>query len=682
MYNPQILENIQKSAHTGNLTQLTNEYKISIPVDDYETIALSAKIAELVTGLTPSNNQLYAAYQMFKGMTIEMPTGDGKTLAGLITLLSWVRTGKAATYLTANDYLAERDFNFFKQVVEKIELKIILLNDKTPQADLKDADIVVADSYTLIHNFLEECNSADKCYMLTDCLLVDEFDTVLIDTSFEPSRIPKKVAFDHDMFNKVDNIVCKYRDKILTNKEIGLILEELGFDYKAYYKNSDHIRDMILDCHNAWKYKENEHYIVDNDKIQLLDKQGRKSNKVLYRFMQTAIEKRHNLEYTEPSEGVIGITYEGLINLYNGVVSGMSGTLATEEKYIREHYGLNLEVLEADVPSKRRVLPDEIVRGDSSGLIDLVVKKISLYSQRNNPILIFAKNIEESEIMSNKLKGLKVEHKLLNAKNAEEEAEIIKDAGRSKSVTIITTMAGRGTDIVVDEAGKKDGGLIIFATGHLKTERHDLQLIGRTGRRGDPGVVQFFSQATLSPTENKMVDIVAKSSVDEAKNKIEDIVRNNIAHEQQIEEKQLHDVRDFLSSYYKVIDSQFIMFQHAKNKLLNMNHDEFVEYVMELFGTNTLRDIIRSEMETGRNSITRDLQDIKEQLVKSLINLCSKHYTVLTQNMKQVTVNPQSLQDPFSNFQKFAIEQYEEVLLEYQKEARAIILKGLLNKNK
>lgn len=680
MYNPQVLENIQKLAYTGNLTQLINEYKVSIPKDDYETVALSAKIAELVTGLIPSNNQLYAAYQMFRGMVIEMPTGDGKTLAGLITLLSWVRAGKTATYLTANNYLAERDFNFFKQVTDKVGLNIILLDEGISQPEFKKADMVVSDGGTLIYRFLEECNSIDKTYLLTDCLLVDEFDTVLIDTSFEPSRIPKRVKFDHDVFNKVDDVVCQYKDAILTSKEIGSILEQLGVDYKVYYRNENYIRDMILDSHQAWKYKENENYIVEGNKIQLLDKQGRRTNRVLYRFMQVAIEKRHGLEYTNPSEAVIGITYEGLIGLYKGVVSGMSGTLATEEEYIHNHYGLDLEVLEADVPSKRRVLPDEIVRGNSSDLISTVVKKVNLYSQRNNPILVFAQNIEESEAISKELTTLGVKHRLLNAKNAEEEAEVIKEAGKSKAITIITTMAGRGTDIVVDEASKKDGGLIIFAAGHLKTERHDLQLIGRTGRRGDPGVVQFFSLATLSPAENKMIDLVSKSSVDEAKHKIEDIVRKNIAREQQMEEKQLHDVRDFLSSYYKVIDSQFIMFQLAKNKILSMNYDELSDYIIELFGNNVMKDLIKTEMDNGATVLNRDLQSIKKQLAECLAGLCSRHYNVLTQNMKQTSVMPQNLQDPFSNFQRFAIEQYEEVILDYQKEARSIVLKGLLKK--
>ena len=519
------------------------------------------------TGLTPSQNQIKASLYMYQGKAIEMPTGDGKTLSALITIIAWLKhTDKKITHITCNDYLSVRDYMFMKPVIESLGKKAIMIDAIKNTEELKSADVIFSSGVRCINHYLSQCNSNELPYH-TDYILIDELDTVLIDQAQSQITIADSLYINKDMLEGVACAASKY--EVLNNKSLNAILNEINITEEEYFANKYNIQEMIADYFESKKVVENKNYIIDKGKIVLIDSLGRRLDSHFPMFIQSFVEYRHNFELSRVMEPLFGLTFEGFIRDFE-LVAGMSGTLQGEEKYLDEHYNLQLEIIEPTFKSQREIRDDIVINGENKSFaINIISEEIVNYHKKHNPILLFCTSIEQSEDISEALKERQIKHTLLNAKNASEENEVIANAGKKDAITIITTMAGRGTDIVVDKEFRDDGGLIILSAGHMATKRLDDQLIGRCARRGDAGTVQFFYILNNNNSEDKMIlntiQIVNQGKFDEfAKERLNKSVRKALNNKQSENDKREHEVRDERYCYYSSFDHNFMYAQRYK----------------------------------------------------------------------------------------------------------------------
>ena len=495
-----------------------------------EAFATVREAAKRVLNMEHYPVQLIGGIVLHQGRIAEMKTGEGKTLVSTCPAYLNALAGKGVQIVTVNDYLAKRDAEWMGQVHEFLGLKVGVVLNSMSSEERKAAyqcDITYVTNNELGFDYLRDNMAIYKDQMVLrdlDYCIIDEVDSVLIDEARTPLIISgqsgkstklyevcdvlaKQLVRGEESgeFNKLNAImgeeITETGDFIVNEKEKVVNLTEQGVKKVEAFFHIDNLADaenleiqhniiLALRAHNLM-FRDKD-YVVKDDEVLIVDEftgrimPGRRYSDGLHQ----AIEAKEHVNVKRESRTLATITFQNFFNKY-AKKGGMTGTAQTEEKEFRNIYGMDVIVIPTNRPVIRKDLDDAVYKTKKEKF-HAVVEEIVKAHEKGQPVLVGTITIETSEMLSQMLKKRGVPHKVLNAKYHELEAEIVADAGVHGAVTIATNMAGRGTDIKLDDESKALGGLKIIGTERHESRRIDNQLRGRAGRQGDPGESRFY----------------------------------------------------------------------------------------------------------------------------------------------------------------------------------------------
>ncbi|HGH7176710.1 TPA: accessory Sec system translocase SecA2 [Bacillus wiedmannii] len=481
-------------------------------VDDIkvEAFAVVREAAKRVLGLRHYDVQLIGGLVLLEGNIAEMPTGEGKTLVSSLPTYVRALEGKGVHVITVNDYLAKRDKELIGQVHEFLGLKVglnIPQIDPTEKKLAYEADITYGIGTEFGFDYLRDNMAASKNEQVQrpyHFAIIDEIDSVLIDEAKTPLIIAGKQSSSSDLHYLCAKVIKSFQDtlhytydaetKSASFTEDGITKIEDLFDidnlYDLEHQTLYHYMIQALRAHVAFQCDVD--YIVHDEKILLVDIfTGRvMDGRSLSDGLHQALEAKEGLEVTEENQTQASITIQNFFRMYPAL-SGMTGTAKTEEKEFNRVY--NMEVM--PIPTNRPIIREDkndVVYVTADAKYKAVREDVLKHNKQGRPILIGTMSILQSETVARYLDEAHITYQLLNAKSAEQEADLIATAGQKGQITIATNMAGRGTDILLGEGVHEIGGLHVIGTERHESRRVDNQLKGRAGRQGDPGSSQFF----------------------------------------------------------------------------------------------------------------------------------------------------------------------------------------------
>ena len=475
--------------------------------------------------------QLIGGIILHQGRIAEMRTGEGKTLVSTLPAYLNALTGKGVHIVTVNDYLAKRDAEWMGQVHEFLGLKVgVVLNsmDNDERREAYNCDITYVTNNELGFDYLRDNMVIYKEQLVQRGLhfaVIDEVDSVLIDEARTPLIISGQSGKSTKLydacdilarqlvkgeasgeFSKINAImgeeIEETGDFIVNEKEKNVNLTEEGVKKVEKFFNIENLADaenleiqhniiLALRAHNLM-FKDQDYVVTSDGEVMIVDEftgrimPGRRYSDGLHQ----AIEAKEHVKVRRESKTLATITFQNLFNKFEKK-SGMTGTALTEEKEFRDIYGMDVVEIPTNRPVQRVDLNDAVYKTKKEKF-EAVIEEIIEAHAKGQPVLVGTITIETSELLSKMLKKRGIQHKVLNAKFHEKEAEIVADAGVHGAVTIATNMAGRGTDIKLDDAAREAGGLKIIGTERHESRRIDNQLRGRSGRQGDPGESRFY----------------------------------------------------------------------------------------------------------------------------------------------------------------------------------------------
>ncbi|MFD3301212.1 preprotein translocase subunit SecA [Aquipseudomonas alcaligenes] len=618
-----------------------------------EAFAVAREAGKRVMGMRHFDVQLIGGMTLHEGKIAEMRTGEGKTLVGTLAVYLNALSGKGVHVVTVNDYLARRDANWMRPLYEFLGLSVGVVIPFMPPEEKRAAyaaDITYGTNNEFGFDYLRD-NMAfsleDKFQRELNFAVVDEVDSILIDEARTPLIISGQAEDSSQLYMQINQLIPRLKQHI--EEEEGVVTQE------GHYKVDEKTRQVELNeaghqyveemltaagllaegeslysAHNlsllthvyaglrAHKlFHRNVEYIVQNGQVILIDEhtgrtmQGRRLSEGLHQ----AIEAKEGVNIQAESQTLASTTFQNYFRLYNKL-AGMTGTADTEAFEFRQIYGLDVIVIPTHRPVARKDFND-LVYLTQEEKYQAIIADIKESQAQGRPILVGTASIETSEYVSKLLEQAGIEHKVLNAKYHEKEAEIIAQAGRPGAVTLATNMAGRGTDILLGgnweaevaalEAPSEEqiaqikadwqkrhqqvieaGGLHVIASERHESRRIDNQLRGRAGRQGDPGSSRFY----LSLEDNLMrifasdrVKNFMKALGMQAGEAIEHrMVTNAIEKAQRKVEGRNFDMRKQLLEYDDVANEQRKVIYHMRNSLLAADNigDTIVEFRQEV----------------------------------------------------------------------------------------------------
>ncbi len=495
-----------------------------------EAYAVVREAASRVLGMKHYRVQIIGGIILHQGRIAEMKTGEGKTLVATLPSYLNALEGKGVHVVTVNDYLAKRDAEWMGQVHEFLGLTVgVVLNsmDNDERRATYDCDITYVTNNELGFDYLRDNMVIYKEQLVQRGLnyaLIDEVDSVLIDEARTPLIISGQSEKSTKLYEACDILARQLErgeasgeftkmnaimgedieetgDFIVNEKEKNINLTEDGVKKVEKFFHIDNLADsdnleiqhniiLALRAHNLM-FRDKD-YVVKDDEVLIVDEftgrimPGRRYSDGLHQ----AIEAKEHVKVKRESKTLATITFQNLFNKYTKK-SGMTGTALTEEKEFREIYGMDVIEIPTNVPVKRQDLEDAVYKTQKEKF-RAVCDAIEEAHAKHQPVLVGTITIDNSELLSGMLKRRGIKHNVLNAKFHELEAEIVAQAGIHDAVTIATNMAGRGTDIKLDDEARAAGGLKIIGTERHESRRIDNQLRGRSGRQGDPGESRFY----------------------------------------------------------------------------------------------------------------------------------------------------------------------------------------------
>ena len=494
-----------------------------------EAYAVVREASKRTIGLRHFRVQLIGGVILHQGRITEMRTGEGKTLVSTLPAYLNALEGKGVHIVTVNDYLAKRDAEWMGQIHEFLGLTVgVILNsmDNDERREAYNCDITYATNNELGFDYLRDNMVIYKEQLVQRDLhyaIVDEVDSVLIDEARTPLIISGSSGKSTKIYEACDNLVRQMKkgtekelskmdiimkednnetgDYVANEKEKTVNLTEQGIKKVERFFHLENLADPenleIQHCVNlslrahALMHLDKD-YVVKDDQVLIVDEftgrimPGRRYSDGLHQ----AIEAKEHVKVRRESKTLATITFQNLFNKFEKK-SGMTGTALTEEKEFRDIYGMDVIEIPTNKPVQRKDLEDAVYKTKAEKY-HAVVEEVKRAHATGQPVLVGTITIEVSELLSGMLKKEGIKHNVLNAKYHEQEAEIVADAGVHGAVTIATNMAGRGTDIKLDEDARAAGGLKIIGTERHESRRIDNQLRGRSGRQGDPGESRFY----------------------------------------------------------------------------------------------------------------------------------------------------------------------------------------------
>ncbi len=555
--------------------------------------------------------QLIGGVVLHQGRIAEMRTGEGKTLVSTCPAYLNALAGNGVQIVTVNDYLAKRDAEWMGRIHEFLGLTVgVVLNNMNSdeRRDAYNCDITYVTNNELGFDYLRDNMAIYKEQMVLrnlDFCIIDEVDSVLIDEARTPLIISGQSGKSTKLYEVCDILarqlekgeasgefskmgaimgeeITETGDFIVDEKDKVVNLTEQGVEKVEQFFHIENLSDpqnlevqhnIILALRANYLMFRDKDYVVKDDEVLIVDEftgrimPGRRYSDGLHQ----AIEAKEHVNVRRESKTLATITFQNFFNKYNKK-AGMTGTALTEEKEFRNTYGMDA----ISIPTNRpiaRIDQEDAVYKTKKEKFEAVCDEVAAAYEKGQPVLVGTITIETSEMLSGMLKRRGIPHKVLNAKYHELEAEIVADAGVHKAVTIATNMAGRGTDIKLDDESKAAGGLKIIGTERHESRRIDNQLRGRSGRQGDPGESRFYISLEddlmrLFGSE-RLVGMFNALGVPEGEQIEHKMLSNAIEKAQMKIETNNYGIRENLLKYDEVMNEQREVIYAERRKVLD-----------------------------------------------------------------------------------------------------------------
>ncbi|MGZ3787284.1 MAG: preprotein translocase subunit SecA [Bacteriovorax sp.] len=569
-----------------------------------EAFATIREASKRVMGMRHFDVQLMGGVALYNGAISEMKTGEGKTLTATLPLYLVALEGKGAHVVTVNDYLAKRDATEMGVLYNWLGLSVgcILSNitDEERQAAY-GSDITYGTNNEFAFDYLRD----NMKFSLEEYVqrehhfcIVDEVDSILIDEARTPLLISGPSEGDPSLYYVANDIIPKLtkgehytidekaRSAMFTDEGIVRVQELLKIDnlFNIEHSNLLHHLNQSLKAHALFKidvdYVNRDGQIIIVDEFTGRLKEGSRWSDGLHQ----SVEAKEGVQIKSENQTLASITFQNYFKLYKKL-AGMTGTADTEAEEFQKIYNLDVVVIPTNLPMAR-IDEADIIYKNKAAKYKAVAELIKKLHAKGQPVLVGTIAIETSELISNYLKNEGIPHEVLNAKQHEREAEIIKNAGQPGAVTIATNMAGRGTDIKLTPETKAAGGLYILGTERHESRRIDNQLRGRSGRQGDPGNSKFFLSL-----EDDLMRIFGSDKISGLMNTLgmkEDepiehkMISNAIAKAQKKVEAHNFDIRKHLLEYDNVMNEQRRIIYKIRRDILNdQDNQGFINEMVE-----------------------------------------------------------------------------------------------------
>ena len=651
-----------------------------------EAFAVVREGAKRVLGMEHYRVQIIGGIILHQGRIAEMKTGEGKTLVSTLPAYLNALEGKGVHIVTVNDYLAKRDAEWMGKVHEFLGLTVgVVLNDMKPEErrEAYGCDITYVTNNELGFDYLRDNMVIYKEQLVQRDLhycIIDEIDSVLIDEARTPLIISGQSGKSTKLYEVCDILaqqlergeashemtkmaaimgeeVVETGDFVVNEKDKIVNLTEQGVKKVEKFFNIENLADpenleiqhnitLALRAHNLMH--KDQDYVVKDDEILIVDEftgrimPGRRYSDGLHQ----AIEAKEHVKVKRESKTLATITFQNFFNKYDKK-GGMTGTALTEEKEFRDIYGMDVVEIPTNRPVQRKDLEDAVYMTKKEKF-NAVVEAVKEAHAKQQPVLVGTITIETSELLSRMLRREGIQHNVLNAKFHELEAEIVAQAGQAGAVTIATNMAGRGTDIKLDDVAREAGGLKIIGTERHESRRIDNQLRGRSGRQGDPGESRFYISleddlmrlfgserlmkvfTSLGVAENEQIEHkMLSNAIQKAQEKIEFNnfgIRKNLLDYDQVnndqreiiykERRQVLDGENMRDTIYKmitdIVDSTVDMCFSDEVESVDWNLDEF---------NPMMTSIIPIEPLTTEKIQGKRKDEVKQQLKEEAVKL-------------------------------------------------------------
>ena len=572
----------------------------------YEAFAVAREAAKRCIGEFPYKVQIIGSLVLHNGDVAEMKTGEGKTLTCTMAVYLNALSGKGLHVITVNEYLSGRDADWMGQIYRFLGLTVGVNARTKSTREKKEAylcDITYTTNSELGFDYLRDNMATDMEHRVLRGLnfcIVDEADSILIDESRTPLIISGGASTSASQYTVADRF-CKtlkkekdyaidVKDKTVHLTEEGQQKAERMFGINNLY--DPEYADLVHRIHNALKANfimaRDVDYLVDAEgEVQIIDPftgrvlPGREWSDGLHQ----AVQAKENVKIKQETVTMATITYQNFFRLYNKL-AGMTGTAKTEEEEFRKIYNMRVVCIPTNRPIQRIDALDYVYAHKGPKLAALI-KEVKERHETGQPILIGTVSVESSEEISALLTQAGLPHEMLNAKNHAREAEIISHAGEKGSITLATNMAGRGTDIKINDEVRALGGLCVFGTERHESRRIDNQLRGRSGRQGDPGFSRFY--VSFDDT------LLVRFAADSIKNYIEKnfgdealearMITNVITSAQKKIEGQNFDTRKSLLEYDDVLAKQRQIVYDKRDRIIEgKNIDDIMDDIFKTTG--------------------------------------------------------------------------------------------------
>ena len=598
--------------------------------------------------------QLIGGIVLHQGRIAEMRTGEGKTLVSTCPAYLNALKGKGVQIVTVNDYLAKRDAEWMGQVHRFLGMTVgVVLNDMTSEQrkEAHACDITYVTNNELGFDYLRDNMSIYKEQLVLrdlDYCIIDEVDSVLIDEARTPLIISGQSGKSTKLyevcdvlarqlergtvskeFSKIDAImgeeieetgdfVVDEKDKVvnLTEQGVKKVEEYFHIENLADPENLEIQHNIILALRaNNLMFRDKD-YVVKDDEVLIVDEftgrimPGRRYSDGLHQ----AIEAKEHVNVRRESRTLATVTFQNFFNKYTKK-AGMTGTAQTEEKEFRNIYAMDVIVIPTNRPMIRKDLEDAVYKTKKEKY-KAVVDEVEKAHEKGQPVLVGTIAIETSELLSKMLTKKGIPHKVLNAKFHELEAEIVADAGIHGSVTIATNMAGRGTDIKLDEETKALGGLKIIGTERHESRRIDNQLRGRSGRQGDPGESRFYLSLEDDLLRlfgsDRLMAMFEAMGVPEGEQIEHKMLSNAIEKAQMKIESNNYGIREQLLKFDEVNNEQREVIYAERRKVLD--GDNMRDLVLKMI-TDTVENAVDISVSDDQTPDKWDLQELNNLLL-------------------------------------------------------------------
>ncbi|EOF7348232.1 TPA: preprotein translocase subunit SecA [Campylobacter jejuni] len=580
--------------------------------------------------------QLIGGMVLHDGKIAEMKTGEGKTLVATLPVVLNAMSGKGVHVVTVNDYLAKRDAEQMSAIYNFLGFSVgVILSSQNSDIEHKqayDCDITYGTNNEFGFDYLRDnmkFSKVEKVQRGHNFVIVDEVDSILIDEARTPLIISGPTNRTLDGYIKANEVAKQMQkgeavlppakpegDFVVDEKNRSILITEAGiakaeklFGVENLYSLDNailaHQLDQALKAHNL--FEKDVHYVLRNNEVIIVDEftgrlsEGRRFSEGLHQ----ALEAKENVKIQEESQTLADITFQNYFRMYNKL-AGMTGTAQTEATEFSQIYSLDVISIPTNIPIKRQD-KDDLIYKTQNEKFKAVIEEIKKANAKGQPVLVGTASIERSEVFHNMLVKEKIPHHVLNAKNHEQEALIIQDAGKKGAVTIATNMAGRGVDIKIDDEIRALGGLYIIGTERHESRRIDNQLRGRAGRQGDPGISRFY----LSLEDNllrifggdRIKSIMDRLGIEEGESIESRIVTRAVENAQKKVESLHFESRKHLLEYDDVANEQRKTIYRYRNELLDENYDIRAKISQNIaeYSTNVMNDYMLDESGSNVN---------------------------------------------------------------------------------